>query len=166
VAEEPENVTALAGSDDPGEPAEQAGEVPAPGSQATTPGELAEILGVRKPPDPEALYRDGSDVPDPLFPLPEGLNSLPWSSLSDRNRFFVLVAAWALREADGIAVLKAGQPDRAREAFEECLIRAQHMHTPELIARSYEDLIELAAATGDEAAAQDWRGKATRAVPE
>jgi len=163
--EGPENAPDLTESVKPARPAEQAADVPSPRSGATEPSELADILGVRKPPDPEALYQDGSVVLELLFPLPEGLDSLPWNSLSHRNRFFVLVAAWALREADGIAMLKAGQPGQAREAFEECLIRARHMRTPELIARSYEDLGEVAAATGDEAAAQAWRAEAGRAIP-
>ncbi len=101
---------------------------------------------------------------DPLLsPLPGDLASLPWSSLSARNRFFVLVAAWALRETDGIQALRTGEFAQAGEIFQECLIRAEHMQVPELITRSYEDLGELAVAAGDEAAAREWRVAAERA---
>jgi hypothetical protein len=137
-------------------------DAPAPISEITTPSEFADVLGVRQPPDPEALYRDGSSILEPLFPLPGDLASLPWSSLSRRNRFFVLVAAWALREADGIQLLKAVQLEQAGEVFQECLIRAEHMQTPELIVRSYENLGELAVASGDEATARKWRADAER----
>lgn len=152
--------------------AEQAGEAntdsaqstnaPSPVPEAMTPSEFADVLGVRQPPDPEALYRDGSSILEPVFPLPENLASIPWSSLSRRNRFFVLVAAWALREADGIQLLKAGQLEQAGEVFQECLIRAEHMQTPELIVRSYENLGELAVTSGDEAAARKWHAEAER----
>jgi hypothetical protein len=40
------------------------------------------------------------------------------------------------------------------------------MQVPELIARSYEDLGELAAASGDEPQAQEWRTAAERARQE
>lgn len=127
---------------------------------------MADALGIRQPPDPEALYRDGSNILEPLYPLPEGLASLPWGSLSRRNRFFVLVAAWALREADGIQLLKAGQLRQAREVFQECLVRARNMKTPELAARSYENLGELAVISGDEASARKWRVEAERVLRE
>lgn len=123
-------------------------------------GKLAESLGVQPPPDPAALYQDGPGTFELLFPLPEELASLPWGSLSRRNRFYLLVAAWARREADGIQLLKAGQIDQASEAFQECLIRAEHVQTPELVARSYSDLAELATASGDEDAAGAWRAAA------
>jgi hypothetical protein len=132
-------------------------------SSATTVGELADYLGVRQPPDPEALYRPGSGSLEPMFPLPGDLASLPWSSLSARNRFFVLVAAWALRETDGIQALRTGEFVQADEIFQECLIRAEHMQVPELITRSYEDLGELAVASGDETVAREWRAAAERA---
>jgi hypothetical protein len=132
-------------------------------SSATTVGELADYLGVRQPPDPEALYRPGSGSLELMFPLPGDLASLPWSSLSARNRFFVLVAAWALRETDGIQALRTGEFVQADEIFQECLIRAEHMQVPELITRSYEDLDELAVASGDETAAREWRAAAERA---
>lgn len=122
--------------------------------------------GVRPPPDPEALYRPGAGSLELVFPLPGDLASLPWSSLTARNRFFVLVAAWALRETDGIAALRVSDFDQAGEVFQECLIRARHMQVPELIARSYEDLGELAAASGDEPQAQEWRIAAERAGQE
>lgn len=132
-------------------------------SSATTVGELADYLGVRQPPDPESLYRPGSGSLELMFPLPGDLASLPWSSLSARNRFFVLVAAWALRETDGIQALRTGEFVQADEIFQECLIRAEHMQVPELITRSYEDLSELAVASGDETAALQWRTAAERA---
>jgi hypothetical protein len=131
-------------------------------SSAPTVGELADYLGVRQPPDPEALYRPGSGSLELMFPLPGDLASLPWSSLSARNRFFVLVAAWALRETDGIRALRTGEFSQADEIFQECLIRAEHMQVPELITRSYEDLCELAVASGDETAAREWRAAAER----
>jgi hypothetical protein len=136
-----------------------------PSSYALEPAVLSEFtdaLGVRRPPDPEALYREGADTLEPLYPLPEGLASLPWGSVSRRNRFFILVAAWALREADGIQLLKSGQLEHAREVFQECLIRAQHMQSPELASRSCEDLGELAVVSGDEADARNWRVEAER----
>jgi hypothetical protein len=132
-------------------------------SSAATVGELADHLGVRQPPDPEALYRPGSGSLELMFPLPGELASLPWGSLSARNRFFVLVAAWALREADGIQALRNGEFAQADEIFQECLIRAEHMQVPELITRSYEDLGELAMASGDEKAGREWRAAAERA---
>jgi hypothetical protein len=124
--------------------------------------EFADALGVRRPVDPEDLYREG---PDPLtlaYPLPEGLDALPWDSLGRRNRFFVLVAAWAAREADGIQLLKSGQVEHARKVFQECLARAGHMQSPELAARSCEDLGELSVVAGDEAGARKWRTEAER----
>jgi len=135
---------------------------PSPGSEAMTLSELADVLGVRQPPDPDALYRPGLDFLEPPFPLPENLASLPWSSLSHCNRFSVLVAAWALREADGIQLLKAAQLEQAGEVFQTCLIRAELLQTPELIARSYEDLGELAVAAADEGGARKWRAEAER----
>jgi hypothetical protein len=153
---------------------EQAGEAgmigaqePWPSSGALEPellDEYADKLGVRPPPDPEELYREGTTALELVYPLPEGLAALPWDSLSRRNRFFVLVAAWALREADGVQLLKAGDLEQAREAFQECLIRAQHMQTPELVARSCEDLGELAVVSGDEAGTREWRAEAGRAI--
>lgn len=127
--------------------------------------EVADRLGVRQPPDPEALYRDGDGVLEPLSPLPGNLALLPWNSLDRRNRFFVLVAAWALREADGIQSLKAGQPEQADEAFRECLKTAEYLQTPELIARSCEDLVEVSVVCGDEEAAGKWRSAAELALP-
>ncbi len=124
--------------------------------------EFADALGVRRPLDPEDLYREGSDALELLYSLPEGLAALPWESLSRRNRFFVLVAAWSLREAEGIQLLKSGQLEEAREVFQECLVRAQHMQTPELAARSCEDLGELSVVARDEAGAQKWRAEAER----
>jgi len=132
-------------------------------SNATTVGELADHLGVRQPPDPEALYRPGFGSLELMFPLPGDLASLPWGSLSARNRFFVHVAAWALREADGVQALRSGEFGQADEIFQECLIRAEHMQVPELITRSYENLGELAVASGDETAAREWRAAAERA---
>ena len=135
-------------------------------STAQALSELADVFGVRRPPDPEALYRPGTSSLEMLFPLPSDLASVPWSSLSHRNRFFVLVAAWALRETDGIQLLRVGDFEQAGEVFQECLIRAEHMQTPELIARSYEDLGELAVASGNEAAARKWRTAAEGATRE
>lgn len=129
-------------------------------AEPTTLSEFAGTLGVRQPPDPDALYRDGSEVLELVYPLPEGLTSLPWESLSRRNRFFVLVGAWALREADGIRLLQSGQLEQAQDAFQECLVRSQHLRTPELIARSYEDLGQLAVLSGDESSARKWRANA------
>jgi hypothetical protein len=126
------------------------------------PAELAESLGVRPPPDPTALYREGPGTFELVLPLPAELASLPWGSLTRRNRFSLLVAAWALREADGITLLKGGRLDQAGEVFQECLIRAQYVHTPELVVRSYEDLAELATVSGDEKAAQAWRAAAAQ----
>jgi hypothetical protein len=120
-------------------------------------------LGATHPPPPEALYRPGSGSLELMFPLPGDLASLPWNSLTARNRFFVLVAAWALRETDGIQALRTGELAQTDEIFQECLIRAEHMQVPELIARSYQDLGELAAASGDETAAREWRTAAERA---
>ncbi len=134
------------------------------GAEATDLGALADSLGVRPPPDPAALYQDGPEDFELLFALPEELSSLPWGSLSRRNHFYLLVAAWARREADGIHLLKAGQLDQAGEAFQECLIRAEQVKTPALVVRSYEDLAELAAADDDEAAAGEWRAAAARAA--
>lgn len=136
-----------------------------PGQPGLSPAELADRLGVRPPPDPEAMYRDGDDVLEPLSPLPRDLALLPWNSLDRRNRFFVLVAAWALREADGIQLLKAGQPEPAGEAFQECLRTAEYLQTPELIARSCEDLVEVSVVCGDEEAAAKWRSAAELARP-
>lgn len=135
-------------------------------STAQALSELADVFGVRRPPNPEALYRPGTSSLEMLFPLPSDLASVPWSSLSHRNRFFVLVAAWALRETDGIQLLRVGDFEQAGEVFQECLIRAEHMQTPELIARSYEDLGELAVVSGNEAAARKWRTAAERAKQE
>jgi hypothetical protein len=158
------------------EPAEQAKETgdaaaadikdtrgPSSASTAQALSELADAFGVRRPPDPEALYRPGTNSLEMLFPLPSDLASVPWSSLSHRNRFFVLVAAWALRETDGIQLLRVSDFEQADEVFQECLIRAEHMQTPELIARSYEDLAELAVVSGNEAAARKWRAAAESA---
>jgi hypothetical protein len=136
---------------------------PVPGGMSLA--ELAEHLVVRQPPDPAALYRDGPGTLEPLFPLPGELALLPWNSLDRRNRFFVLVAAWALREADGIRLLKAGQLEHAAEAFRECLSMAEYMQTPDLIVRSCEAFAELAVVSGDEAAALEWRAKAEGAQP-
>jgi hypothetical protein len=116
--------------------------------------------------DPEALYRPGSGSLELVFPLPGDLASLPWSSLTARNRFFVLVAAWALRETEGMAALSANEFAQAGEVFQECLIRAKYMQVPELIARSCEDLGELATVSGDEPQAQEWRTAAERARQE
>jgi hypothetical protein len=132
--------------------------------EAPEPAELAQSLGVRPPPDPTALYREGPGTFELVLPLPSELASLPWGSLSRRNRFGALVAAWALREADGITLLKGGQLDQAGEVFQECLIRAEYVHTPELVARSYEDLAELATVSGDETAARAWRTAAAQAA--
>jgi hypothetical protein len=135
------------------------------GLEGLGPAELAQSLGVRPPPDPGALYREGPGTFELVLPLPSELASLPWGSLSRRNRFGALVAAWALREADGITLLKGGQLDQASEVFQECLIRAQYVNTPELVARSYEDLAELATMSGDENAARAWRASAAQAEP-
>jgi hypothetical protein len=72
------------------------------------------------------------------------------------------VAAWALREADALQALAAGRLEEAAEVFQECLIRAQCLESPELIVRSYEDLGELAVASGDEVAARTWRAEIER----
>ena len=132
------------------------------GPEDMTLNELADALGVRQPPDPEALYRDGSTVLESPYQLPGNLASLPWDSLSRRNRFFVLVAAWALREADAVQALAAGRLEDAEEVFQECLIRAQYLESPELILRSYEDLEELAVASGDKVSARTWRAEIER----
>jgi hypothetical protein len=146
------------------------------GSRAGTPGplplpralepamlsEFADALGVRRPVDPDDLYREGSEPLELVYPLPEGLAALPWESLSRRNRFFVLVAAWAEYEANGIQLLKSGQLEQAREVFHECLVRARHMKSPELAVRSCEDLGELSVVAGDEAGARKWRAEAER----
>jgi hypothetical protein len=137
-------------------------DVPAEGPEAGRPLVLAGA-GEWPPPDPAALYRDGPGELELIFPLPEELASLPWASLSRRNRFHVLVAAWARREADGIALLRSGLADQASEAFQECLIGAQQLQAPELVARSYQDLAELATATGDEDAARRWHEAAAHA---
>jgi hypothetical protein len=42
---------------------------------------------------------------------------LPWGAPHGRNCFFVLVAAWALREADGIQLLQSGELARAGDVF-------------------------------------------------
>jgi hypothetical protein len=125
--------------------------------------ELADQLGVRQPPDPGALYEDGPAIGEPLFPLPGDLALLPWNSLDRRNRFFVLVAAWTLRESEGIQLLKAGRLDRAGEVFKECLSTAEYIQARELIFRSCEDLRELAAVSGDAAASRKWQAEAERA---
>lgn len=124
--------------------------------------EFADTMGVRRPFDPEDLYREGPNTFQPLYPLPKGLSALPWETLGRRDRFFVLVAAWSLREAEGIQLLRSGQLEQAREVFEECLARAQHMDTAELAVRSCEDLGELSVAARDEAAARRWRAEAER----
>jgi hypothetical protein len=144
-----------------GEAAVGAG-APAAGAEAARPVALA-AAGEWPAPDPAALYRDGPGELALMFPLPEELASLPWASLSRRNRFYVLVAAWARREADGIGLLRSSLADQASEAFQECLIRAQQLQSPELVARSYHDLAELATAVGDEDAARRWREAAAHA---
>jgi hypothetical protein len=153
-------------SDDAAEVGVGATQAPSEESTAQTPSELADVFGIRRPPDPEVLYRPGSGSLELMFPLPSGLASLPWSSLSHRNRFFVLVAAWALRETDGIQLLRAGDLGQASEVFQECLIRAEQMQSPELIARSYEDLAEQAMASENEAVAKEWHAAAERAKQE
>lgn len=150
-------------TDGPGQSGDVAASASMSQSGAMDLGKLADTLGVRPPPDPAALYRDGPGTFELLFPLPEELASLPWSSLSRRSRFYLLVAAWARREADGIQLLKIGQLDQASEAFQECLIRAEYVKTPELVVRSYRDLAELATASGDEDAARGWRAAAAHA---
>jgi len=139
--------------------AENTGE-PSDASTAHMLSELADDFGVRPPPDPEALYRPDSGPMELLFPLPGDLAALPWSPLSHRDRFFVLVAAWALREADGIQLLRSGDFGQASEVFQECVARAKQMQSAELIARSYEDLAEQAVESGNEAAAKVWRAAA------
>jgi hypothetical protein len=139
------------------------GYLPSPGvPEPAILSEYADAVGVRRPPDPEDLYREGTDTLELAYSLPEGLAALPWESLSRRDRFFVLVAAWALREADGIQLLKSGQLEQAREVFQECLVRAEQMQTPELAVRSYEDLGELSVVAGDEIGARKSRAEAER----
>lgn len=122
----------------------------------------AESLGVRPPPDPAALYREGRGRLDLVFPLPEELTSIPWDTLNERNRYYVLVAAWALREVEGIQHLDAGQLDEASKVFQECLVRAEYLETPELIARSYENLADMVEASGHQSAALHWRIQAAQ----
>jgi hypothetical protein len=149
------------GQGEEGGKAETRGHLPPPRElEPAMLSEFADALGVRRPVSPEDLYREGSDPLELVYPLPEGLAALPWGSLNRRNRFFVLVAAWAAREADGIQLLKSGQLEQAREVFLECLVRARHMQSPELAVRSCEDLGELSVVAGDEAGAQKWRAEA------
>jgi hypothetical protein len=49
-------------------------------------GEFADALGVRRPLDPEDLYREGSGTLELVDPLPEGLAALPWESLTSGFR--------------------------------------------------------------------------------
>jgi hypothetical protein len=138
---------------------EDAGE-PSDAPTALVLRELADDFGVRPPPDPEALYRPDRGPLELLFPLPGDLAALPWSPLGHRDRFFVLVAAWALRETDGIQLLRSGDFGQASDVFQECVARAKQIQSAELIARSYEDLAEQALASGNEAAAKVWRAAA------
>jgi len=151
------------GQGEEGGKAETRGHLPPPRElEPAMLSEFADALGGRRPVSPEDLYREGSGPLELVYPLPEGLAALPWESLNRRNRFFVLVAAWAAREADGIQLLKSGQLEQAREVFQECLVRARHMQSPDLAVRSCEDLGELSVVAGDEAGAQKWRAEAER----
>jgi hypothetical protein len=119
---------------------------------------------VRPPPDPAALYREGTGSFELVAPLPDELASVSWPALDRRNRFNVLVAAWALREAEGIRHLNDGRLDQASQLFQECLIRAEYLQTPELVARSYENLADMMAAGGNDYGAQHWRAEAAKAM--
>jgi hypothetical protein len=126
--------------------------------------QFIDALGTRQPIDPEDLYREGSDPLELTYPLPEALAALPWDSLSRRNRFFVLVAAWAAHEADGIQLLRSGQLEEAKEVFLECLARARRLEVPELAVRSCEDLGQLSVIARDEDGARQWHAEGRRII--
>jgi hypothetical protein len=117
----------------------------------------AERLAARPRPNPAELYRDGTDTLELKYPLPQELASIPWEPLSRQDRFTMLVGAWAYREADGIESIKDGQFGQATAIFQECLVRAEYLRTPELMARSYENLAQVADAKGDEKTARSLR---------
>ncbi|HLX51031.1 MAG TPA: hypothetical protein VKS82_22105 [Streptosporangiaceae bacterium] len=123
----------------------------------TSPAKLAGQLAARPRPNPAELYRDGTDELELRHPLPQELAAIPWEPLGRKDRFCLLVAAWAYRETDGVESLKDGQFGQATAIFQECLVRAEHLRTPELVVRSYEDLAQVAAAKGDEKAARSLR---------
>jgi hypothetical protein len=123
----------------------------------TTPAKLADRLAARPRPNPAELYREGTDELEPRHPLPPELATIPWEPLGRKDRFCLLVAAWAYREADGVESIRFGQFGQATAIFQECLVRAEYLRTPELVVRSYEDLAQVAAATGDEKAARNLR---------
>ncbi|HEY2578393.1 MAG TPA: hypothetical protein VGI74_18990 [Streptosporangiaceae bacterium] len=123
----------------------------------TSPAKLAERLAARPRPNPAELYRDGTDTLELRHPLPQELASIPWKPLGRKDRFCLLVAAWAYREADGVESLKEDQFGQATAIFQECLVRAEYLRTPELMVRSYEDLAHVATAKGDEKAARSLR---------
>jgi hypothetical protein len=129
------------------------GEEPGPTGLAKLAGELA----ARPRPNPAELYRDGADELELRYPLPQELATIPWEPLGRKDRFCVLVAAWAYREADGVESIKDGQFGQATAIFQECLVRAEYLHTPELVVRSYEDLARVATARGDEKTARSLR---------
>lgn len=122
-----------------------------------SPAKLAERLAARPRPNPAELYQDGTDTLELRHPLPQELATIPWEPLGRKDRFCLLVAAWAYREADGVESIKDGQFGQATAIFQECLVRAEYLRTPELVARSYEDLAQVAAAKGDAKTARSLR---------
>jgi hypothetical protein len=127
----------------------------APGQ--TSLAKLADQLAARPRPNPAELYRDGTDTLEPRHPLPPELATIPWEPLGRKDRFCLLVAAWAYREADGVESIRDGQFGQATTIFQECLVRAEYLRTPELVVRSYENLAQVATAKGDEKAAWNLR---------
>lgn len=137
------------------------------------PSKLDEIIGVLKemgadqvgsgpPLNIEDFYCEG---PEPFilrWPLAVSL-PLPFSQLDRKTQFFVLFQEWTRREMEGTMALNAGQMDKSRNTFQECLERAQQIQVGELVARSYEDLARIADKLGDRAAARDYSQKAARA---
>jgi len=98
----------------------------------------------------EDHYVDG---PDPYtlrwpiqFPLP-----IPFDELPRQTQFSVLFGEWSRREMEGGYAMSQGQNDAARDAYQECLERAQQITVPELVARSHEGLARLASKLNDRA---------------
>jgi hypothetical protein len=118
---------------------------------------LAARLDERPRPNPAELYQDGTSPLELQQPLPPELAAIPWEPLARKDRFCLLVAAWAYREADGVESIRYGQFGQATTIFQECLRRAEYLNTPELVVRSYEDLAQVAMAKGDEKTAQNFR---------
>ena len=90
----------------------------------------------------------------PLAPSTLALLPAPFAALDRKTQFYVLFQEWTSAELEATMARSAGDLERARALFGECLARAEQIDVPELKARSHENLASISEMAGDRQAAR------------